>query len=52
VVYYAVVCDLPHKVVAEKTGLPMGTVMSNLHRGRCRLREALAQSDEFLSERR
>lgn len=48
-VYYADICQLPYKIIAEITGLPLGTVMSHIHRGRCRLRAAFAQSTEFVS---
>ena len=41
-VYYADVEGLPHKHIAEIMHTPVGTVMSRLHRGRCRLRTLLA----------
>jgi RNA polymerase sigma-70 factor (ECF subfamily) len=43
-VFYADICELPYKVIAEITGLPIGTVMSHIHRGRYRLRAYFAQS--------
>ena len=44
-IYYADICQLPYKVIAEVTGVPVGTVMSRLHRGRSRLRTALHQPE-------
>ena len=41
VVYYAYFMDLPHKDIAHALGVPVGTVMSRLHRGRAQLRGAL-----------
>jgi RNA polymerase sigma-70 factor (ECF subfamily) len=41
-VYLADIEGYPYKEIAEMMGTPVGTVMSRLHRGRGRLREALA----------
>ena len=45
VVYYADICQLPYKMIAEVTGVPVGTVMSRLHRGRSRLRTAMLEPE-------
>lgn len=42
VVRYAVFAELSYAEIAEKMGIPMGTVMSRLHRGKKELREKLA----------
>jgi len=41
VVYLADVEGLPYKMIAEMTGMPLGTVMSRIHRGRRALRGLL-----------
>ena len=41
VVYYADVEGLAYKEIAEVMEIPLGTVMSRLHRGRKQLREML-----------
>lgn len=43
VVYYADVEGLAYKEIAEILGIPLGTVMSRLHRGRKQLRGALKE---------
>lgn len=50
VVYYAYFMDLPHKDIAQALGVPVGTVMSRLHRGRAALRVALAHRLSGASE--
>ena len=45
-VYYADVEGLHSKEIAERTGVPLGTVMSRVHRGRRRLRHLLADVAE------
>ncbi|MFB0833266.1 sigma-70 family RNA polymerase sigma factor [Arthrobacter halodurans] len=47
-VYFADVEGFAYKEVAEILGIPMGTVMSRLHRGRKQLRELLA---DYAAER-
>jgi RNA polymerase sigma-70 factor (ECF subfamily) len=44
-IFYADICQLPYKMIAEVMGVPLGTVMSRLHRGRGRLRNALNQAE-------
>jgi RNA polymerase sigma-70 factor, ECF subfamily len=44
-IYYADICQLPYQVIAEVTSVPVGTVLSHLHRGRNRLRTALHQPE-------
>lgn len=41
-VYLADVKGLGYRQIADLTGVPVGTVKSSLHRGRCRLRTRLA----------
>ena len=43
VLYYAYVEGLPHKDIAELESIPLGTVMSRLHRARRQLRRLLSQ---------
>lgn len=39
--FLAYCLDLPHKAIAQALNLPVGTVMSRLHRGRSQLRRAI-----------
>ena len=41
-VYYADVAGLTYKEISEIMCIPIGTVMSRIHRGRSRLRNLLA----------
>jgi RNA polymerase sigma-70 factor (ECF subfamily) len=41
VVELAVIAELPYAAIAEELGIPVGTVMSRLHRGKKKLREKL-----------
>ena len=45
-IYLADIVGYSYRDVAELTGVPIGTVMSRLHRARGRLRERLAARDE------
>ena len=38
--------DLPYREVAERMGMPVGTVKSHVHRGLARLRERLEVRDD------
>jgi RNA polymerase sigma-70 factor (ECF subfamily) len=53
VVYYAIVEGLSYKEIADTMGIKLGTVMSNLHRGKNELREKLrdyAIQEGYLTE--
>lgn len=43
VVELAVIAELPYAAIAEELGIPVGTVMSRLHRGKKKLREKLME---------
>ena len=43
-VYLADIEGYPYREIAEMMGTPIGTVMSRLHRGRRRIREAISQA--------
>jgi len=50
-----VLCDveeLTYKEIAEALSIPIGTVMSRLHRGRALLRSELGASDAMPGRRR
>ena len=51
VVFYADIHQLPYKAIADITGLPLGTVMSSVHRARHRLRASLNESSELTQKR-
>ncbi|WP_051574977.1 sigma-70 family RNA polymerase sigma factor [Mycobacterium sp. URHB0044] len=44
VIYYADVCELPYKEIARMEGIPVGTVMSRVHRARRQLRATLCDA--------
>jgi RNA polymerase sigma-70 factor (ECF subfamily) len=48
-VYFAYFEELPHKDIAELERIPLGTVMSRLHRARQRLRASLAKPESGLT---
>jgi RNA polymerase sigma-70 factor (ECF subfamily) len=40
-IYHADICELPYREIAALEGIPLGTVMSRIHRARRQLRIAL-----------
>jgi RNA polymerase sigma-70 factor (ECF subfamily) len=50
-VYFAYVEGLPHKEIAQLERIPLGTVMSRLHRARQQLRASLAKPESGLTPR-
>jgi RNA polymerase sigma-70 factor (ECF subfamily) len=44
VIYYADLCELPYKEIARIEDIPVGTVMSRVHRARRQLRAALGDA--------